>query len=258
MHPILFEIGPFPLHTYGFLIVIGFFCGVFLLRRKARLQGLNEDLITDIAFWGLILGLLGGRLLFVITRWQDYVQDPLRIFKIWEGGLVYYGGFLTGFAVFLFLSRKHKLNKLDITDMAAPSLAIAHFFGRLGCFAAGCCYGSQCPEDHPFAVIFRDPRSIAPIGVPLHPAQLYDAVNALIIFLVLHFLYFRRQFTGQITAIYFMVYAIGRTIVEVYRGDSIRGFVIEGVLSTSQFISIFTFLAGVALYIYGWRRHRSS
>jgi phosphatidylglycerol:prolipoprotein diacylglycerol transferase len=131
MHPILFQIGPLPLHTYGALIVTGFFLGVLLLRKKAQLLKMNPEHITDIAFWALIIGLLGGRALFVITRWnEDYSKDPIRIFKLWEGGLVYYGGFIAGVAVFLYMAKKYNFKRLVITNMTAPSLAIAHAFGR--------------------------------------------------------------------------------------------------------------------------------
>ena len=135
-------------------------------------------------------------------------------------------------------------------DMATPSLAIAHFFGRLGCFSAGCCYGRPAPQGLPWAVTFRDPLSLAPPGIPLHPTQIYDALNALIIFSVLMFLRRREKFTGQLLVTYILLYAIGRSIVEIYRGDSIRGFVIDPYLSTSQFISILAFIFG----LYLWRR----
>lgn len=250
MHPILFEWKFLKIHTYGFLIVLGFLVGLYLLRRKAKKAGLDSEQISDVAFWGLLGGFIGGRLLYIMTRWNDFSQHPLDMFKFWEGGLVFYGGFLGGLVAYVLRARKYRLPILRVIDMCAPSLAIAHMFGRFGCFSAGCCYGKPIDPSSPLAVVFRDPNSIAPIGVALHPAQLYDALNAFIIFLILEFLYHRRKFTGQMFATYGLLYSIGRYIVEVYRGDKIRGFVVQDMISTSQFISFAIFSGSLYLYFH--------
>ncbi len=236
MYPLLFEYKFIKLHTYGFFIVVGFLLGLYLGRKKAKKLGWNLEHVSDVAFWGLLGGFIGGRVLYVITRWSEYSNSPFDIFKFWEGGLVFYGGFIGGLLTLIFRSRKYKIPILQFIDLAAPSLAIAHVFGRIGCFMAGCCYGRSCPADYPFAVTFTNPLSIAPLNQPLHPAQLYDAVNTFIIFLILEFLYPRRKFLGQMFATYGILYSVGRYIVEVYRGDSVRGFVIDKILSTSQFL----------------------
>jgi phosphatidylglycerol:prolipoprotein diacylglycerol transferase len=249
MHPLLFQFGIIKLHTYGLMIVIGFLTGLYLLHTAAKRNGLNPEKVVDIAFLGLGFGLLGGRLVYILTRLDYFSQHPIEVFYFWEGGLVFYGGFLGGAFAFWYFSRKYKMPALKVMDIATPSLAIAHFFGRLGCFSAGCCYGKPASPDLPWAVIFRDPLSLAPPGIPLHPTQLYDALNALVIFSVLMFMRKREKFTGQLLVIYMLLYSIGRSIVEVFRGDSIRGFVIDPYLSTSQFLSIFVFV--FALYL--WR-----
>ena len=140
---------------------------------------------------------------------------------------------------------------LLITDggEAAPSLAIAHTFGRFGCFASGCCYGKPLDASHFLAVTFNHAKTIAPKGISIHPAQLYDAANAFIIFLILSWLYQKKKFDGQVILAYGMLYSIGRSIVEVYRGDKVRGFVIQDFLSTSQFISIGVFSISLFLYL---------
>jgi phosphatidylglycerol---prolipoprotein diacylglyceryl transferase len=255
LHPVLFSLGPVTLHTYGALIVAGFLIGIFLIRKKAVAAGISPDDITDICFWGLIYGLIFGRILYIVTAWDHFSQNPLNMIKFWEGGLVYYGGVFGGVGAFYYFSKKKGVDILDTLDMAAPSLSIAHFFGRLGCFSAGCCYGIKADKDHPFAVVFSHAQSIAPTEIPLHPTQLYDAANAIIIFVIISLLYKIRKFKGQVIGSYFLIYAIGRSIVESYRGDSIRGFVIQDVLSTSQFISFFTFLGALVLFIYGWKKH---
>lgn len=248
MHPLLLQIGFLKLHTYGLMIVIGFLAGLFLIRQQAMREGIDPDRIVDTSFWGLAFGLLGGRIVYIITRLDYFSAHPMEIFYFWEGGLVFYGGFLGGVFAFWFFSKKYKLPFLQSVDLAIPSLAIAHFFGRLGCFFAGCCFGRPAPG-LPWAITFSDPLSLAPPGIPLHPTQLYDALNALIIFSVTLFLRNRKKFIGQLLVVYMLMYAIGRSIVEIYRGDTIRGFVIDSWLSTSQFISVFIFAAGIILWI---------
>jgi phosphatidylglycerol:prolipoprotein diacylglycerol transferase len=253
MHPMLLQIGFLKLHTYGLMIVIGFLCGLYLIYNEAKRQGLNGDRVVDLSFLGLGFGLLGGRIVYILTRLDYFSQHPIEIFYFWEGGLVFYGGFLGGAFAFWFFSKKYNLPTLKVMDMATPSLAIAHFFGRLGCFSAGCCYGRPASKDLPWAVVFRDPLSLAPPGIPLHPTQLYDALNALIIFSVLMFMRRREKFVGQLFVIYMLMYSIGRSIVEVFRGDTIRGFIIEPYLSTSQFLSVFVFILGIVLWVI-WKK----
>ena len=255
MHPLLLKIGFLKLHTYGLMIVIGFLVGLYLVREQAKREGLNEDRVVDLSFWGLAFGLLGGRIVYILTRLDYFGEHPLEIFYFWEGGLVFYGGFLGGFFAFWFFSKRYKLPMLKVVDIAVPSLAIAHMFGRFGCFFAGCCYGRPA-INVPWAVTFSDPLSLAPPGIPLHPTQLYDALNAFIIFCVLMVVRKHKKFDGQLICIYMLLYSVGRSIVEIYRGDSIRGFVIDPWLSTSQFISILVF--GVASYLYmRWSRTRA-
>lgn len=236
------------IHSYGFLIVVGFLICVFLIRNKSKNEGLSADKMTDLSFWSLFMGLVGGRALYVITLWDHFYKNPIDIFKFWNGGLVYYGGFIGGVITFTFLCRRYGIPMLQALDIATPSLAIAHFFGRLGCFASGCCFGKPLDKNHFLAVIFTHPKSIAPTGVHLHPAQLYDAANALLLFFVLSLLYHRKKFHGQVIFVYGMLYAVGRSIVEVFRGDKVRGFVIQDILSTSQFISILIFIISAVLY----------
>lgn len=250
MYPLLLKLGVLKIHTYGLMIVIGFLVGLFIIYKEAKKQGLNPDRIIDISFWGLGFGLIGGRIVYIITRWDYFSKNLLEIFYFWEGGLVFYGGFLGGVVAFYVFSKKYKLPFLQTVDIAVPSLAIAHFFGRLGCFFAGCCFGMPAPNDLPWAITFNNTLSLAPQGIPLHPTQLYDALNALIIFAVLMLTRRSKKFIGQQLCTYMILYSIGRSIVEVYRGDTIRGFIIDPYLSTSQFISIFIFVSAIVL----WRK----
>jgi phosphatidylglycerol:prolipoprotein diacylglycerol transferase len=194
---------------------------------------------------------VGSRVLYVIINWTTFSNDPIEIIRIWHGGLVFYGGFIGACLVALWYLRKHDLSLWNTADILAPSIALGQFIGRLGCFFAGCCYGKPC--DLPWAVTFSDFDSLAPTGVPLHPTQLYASINGLVIFLFLLFLRRRKSFEGQLFWVYVLLYGVSRSFIEVFRGDE-RGVIIEGLVSTSQFIGII--MAGVAVVMLWMLRAR--
>ncbi len=249
MHPLLFQIGPIPIHTYGFLIAVGFLLAVSIIRKLAVRSGLNVDRVLDLTFWSLIVGFVGSRLLFVITRWESFSSDLPGIFKVWEGGLVFYGGPILVLPFLLYYVKKYRLPLWKVMDVLTPGLVIAHAFGRFGCLAAGCCYGK--PTGTSFGVrLYSNLVERRFQGIPLHPTQLYEAAALLTLFAGLLLVFKKKQFDGQVVLTYFMAYPIIRSIVEIFRGDLIRGFVIDEVLSTSQFISILVFFgAFIALRI---------
>ncbi|OGW06363.1 MAG: prolipoprotein diacylglyceryl transferase, partial [Nitrospinae bacterium RIFCSPLOWO2_01_FULL_39_10] len=183
MHPILFKIGPITIYTYGVLIATAFFLGLALAARQARVEGEDPQKIMDLSFYILISAIVGSRLLYIVVEYKEYISNPLRIFKVWEGGLVFYGGFIMAMAVVIIYIRKHEMNLWKVGDILAPSVAIGQGVGRLGCFFAGCCYGRE--TDVPWAFIFKDPNTLAPMDVHLHPTQLYDSANGFIIFVIL-------------------------------------------------------------------------
>lgn len=248
MHPLLFQLGPVPIHTYGVMIALGFLAALLVLKKLAPREGLELENIIDLAFLCLIAGFLGARILFILTLLHEFLADPVSIFKVWEGGLVFYGGPIAALPVIIWYTRKKKMSLWKVGDIAAPALTIAHFFGRLGCFSAGCCYGK--PTDSPLGVKFYSPLVDASLrGVPLHPTQLYEAFSLLVLFFGLLYVERTKKFDGQAMLIYLMAYPIIRSLIEIYRGDEIRGFVIGNVVSTSQFISIGVFaVAALVLY----------
>lgn len=249
MYPVLFSIGSFQLHTYGLMIAIGFLVAVAVIKRLAIRSRLPVDPILDLTFWGLMVGFLGARIVFVITRWSFFVEDPISIFKVWEGGLVFFGGPLAVVPFAIGFMKKKKLPAWKTADILVPGLSIAHVFGRFGCVAAGCCYGKPTGTDYGIR-LHSDLVEVALRGIPLHPVQLYEAGAVFILFLGLLYVYQKRAFDGQVVLTYFMAYPVIRSIVEIYRGDTIRGFVIEDVLSTSQFISILIFLGALGFLLY--------
>jgi phosphatidylglycerol:prolipoprotein diacylglycerol transferase len=244
MHPILFKIGFLTIHTYGVLVAAGFLLGLGLAVKQAKKEGIPSNKIVDLGFYVLLSALIGSRLLFILINASHYIENPLEIFKIWEGGLVFYGGVLLTVPTFLWYVRKHSLGVWSTADLFAPSLAVAHAIGRIGCFFAGCCYGKPA-EGFPWAVTFTDPESLAIIGIPLHPTQLYESLGEFINFFILIILRRYKSFNGQLFMTYILLYSVLRFIVEFYRGDIGRGFIISQ-LSLSQGISILMFLVAVA------------
>lgn len=248
MHPLLVKLGPIPIHTYGFLIAIGFLVAVYVIKKLAARSRLSVDSVLDLVFWSFLIGFVGARLLFIITRWETYQSDLLGIFRVWEGGLVFYGGPLAVVPFVFWFARKRKLPFWKTGDVLLPGLTIAHAFGRFGCLAAGCCYGRPTGGDWGIK-LDSDLVDRALRGIYLHPTQLYEAAALGILFAGLLWVFKHKKFDGQVVFTYFIGYPIIRSVVEVFRGDLIRGFVIDDVLSTSQFISILVFVAALVALI---------
>lgn len=249
MHPLLLNLGPIPIHTYGFLIAMGFLVAVAVIRRLSVEARLDPERTLDLTFWILLVGFLGSRALFVLTRLDYFVQDPLAALKVWEGGLVFFGGPLAAMPFTVWYMRKYRLPVWQALDAMIPGLVVAHGFGRLGCLAAGCCYGR--PTGTGFGVRFYSELVDKQFhGIPLHPTQLYESVSLFLLFAGMVWVQRHKRFDGQVILTYFMAYPIIRSVVEIFRGDLVRGFVIDNVLSTSQFISILVFAAAtVALVV---------
>lgn len=280
MHPVLFNL-PFinwPLHTYGVLIVTGFLCAMLVGWREANRQGQYADDVLDFAFWALLGGMIGARVVFIIVNWRQYFIDrpwdsiggmPIpAVLVVWKGGLVFYGAALGGFLAFLWYARRRGIrgpDMLKFADMIIVGLPLAAAFGRLGCVAAGCCWGDAAytldADGHfhqtiPFAIQFptgslayqsmigseasdvvRAMRSVGATA-PLIPIQLIDSLGELGLFFILMLIRSRKWFHGQVLLSYGLLYPIWRSTLEMFRGDGERGYLIPGLLSTSQAISL--------------------
>jgi phosphatidylglycerol:prolipoprotein diacylglycerol transferase len=230
---------------------MAFLSAIALALREARREGEDANKILDLCFYVLVAAIVGSRILYVLVNWSDFRHDPFEIVRIWHGGLVFYGGFIGALIAVLWYIRRKGLPLLKTADIMAPSIAFGQFVGRIGCFFSGCCYGKTC--DLPWAVIFTHAESLAPKGVPLHPTQLYSALNSLLIFLVLVGLKRIKGFEGQIFWAYVLLYAVTRSILEHFRGDE-RGMFIEGMLSTSQLIGLIMAVIAIAMMIILRRR----
>ena len=245
-----FVTGPFTLHTYGVLLAIAFLAGLWVASRQAKRSGLDPTRITDMAVWVLIAGLLGAKLLLVLVDWRYFTGDPGKLFSIFQSGGVFYGGLIGGILVAWWYARRHKLPGWQTADVLAPGVILGQAIGRLGCFAAGCCWGA--PTQVPWAVTFTDVYAARAVGTPLdnplHPSQIYESLAAFLIFFFLLWLAPRKRFQGQVTLAYVGLYSAVRFALEFFRGDPDRGTWFRGVLSTSQLIAI-VLLLGVAVLL---------
>jgi len=252
MHPIIFHIGSFKLPAYGLLVACGYLAGILYIFRKARTAGFEKEALSDLIFYSVLSGMLGAKLFYAATYWGDFGADlqsrVLYLLKSFQYGFVFYGGLIFGAAAFFITARRWKLDALRAADLFAPALALGHTFGRIGCFLAGCCFGS--PTTCPINVTFTNPASeINPsyLGVPLHPVQLYEAAGNLAIFFLLNAALRRKLPGGAVVALYAALYSALRFSLEFLRGDD-RGVLHLG-LSPAQLISAAVFAAAAAVFL---------
>ena len=234
MFPILFKVGPLTIYTYGALAALGFLVGVGLSVHRARRAGLDPEAVKDLCFYLVVAAIVGSRLFFVILAWDHFRYHPFEIVRFWEGGLVFYGGLLLDLAVAAAYMKYRKLPVLATADVLAPGLALGQAIGRIGCLAAGCCYGR--PGHPPWAVVFTDPHSLAPLHIPLHPTQAYSALSLLGIFLVLLIIDRRAKRAGLVFWTYGLLHGLARAGLEFWRGD-FRGSWLDTGLSATQAVS---------------------
>ena len=242
MYNDLFHIGPVTIHGYGLMIGIGFLTAIVVTMLRAKKKGMNAEMILDLALICIFAGFLGAKLLYMIVEWKTLIKDPLSV--IGSEGFVVYGGILLGAGGCIFYIRKKKLVFWMLFDLIMPQVALAQAIGRIGCFLAGCCYGA--PTDSPLGIVF--PEGSMPLaGIKVWPTQLISSAGDLTIAAILLFLSTKMKKKGTIGALYMILYGIGRFMIEFLRIDQ-RGSV--GFLSTSQFISIFIVLGGIAIMVY--------
>jgi phosphatidylglycerol:prolipoprotein diacylglycerol transferase len=254
MYPILFEIGDWPVYAYGVLLAAAYLVALQFAVVRARRQGLDGTKVMDFGIYLIIAALVGAKAMLIIVDFDYFVRQPRELLSLVRAGGVFYGGLIAALATALWLSRRYGLSLWTAADLFAPGIALGHVIGRLGCLLAGCCYGT--PTSLPWGITFTNPVAAAnvgtPLGVPLHPTQLYDAGAELLILGVLLLTERRgRPFPGRTFWLYMLLYGVSRFIIEFFRGDD-RG-MLAG-LATSQVVSVIVVpLAVVMLWRLGRR-----
>lgn len=250
MYPELFSIGPITIYSYGVLLAASYLLGLWLAMRRAKQWGLDPTRVLDLGIYIIIAALIGAKLLLFVVDFDQFGTSPQDLLSLARSGGVFYGGLILAVVVAFWYIGRHKMPFWTTCDVFAPGIALGHVTGRLGCLAAGCCYGK--PADVPWAIIFTNPLAASnvgtPLGIPLHPTQIYEAGAELLILILLLLTERRgRPFAGRTFWAYMLLYAISRYIVEIYRGDP-RGEVFG--ISTSQFISLV--LAPLSIVMLVW------
>ena len=250
MYPELFSIGPLTVYTYGVLLAASYLLGLQFAMVRARKWGLDANRVFDLGIYIIIAALVGAKALLLVTDFRQFTASPAEFLSLARSAGVFYGGLILAIAVAFWYIHRHRMPFWTTCDAFAPAIALGHVTGRLGCFAAGCCYGK--PTNVPWAVIFTNPAAAAnvgtPLGIPLHPTQLYEAGAELLILVLLLATERRgRPFPGRTFWLYMILYAVSRYTIEFYRGDP-RGVVLG--VSTSQFISLVLAPLAIAMLIW--------
>jgi phosphatidylglycerol---prolipoprotein diacylglyceryl transferase len=257
---------PVPIHSYGVMLGISMIVGWFLVMKLARQDGIPTERAGNIYMWTAVWSIVGARLLYSIVQYEEY-DSFLDVFKIWEGGLVAYGGMIGGFFASWYNCRRAQIPLLRWADVAAPSVVLGTAITRIGCLLFGCDYGKrtdlawaiQFPRGSP---AFKDHVNNFQLpadalqSFPIHPTQVYETLAGLFIFAVLLLVRRLRRFSGIVFVAWVVGYGILRPIIEVFRDDDQRGNV--GPLSTSQFIGIVSATLALGLLVYLYRRYREN
>jgi phosphatidylglycerol---prolipoprotein diacylglyceryl transferase len=254
MYPELFRIGNFPVNTYGVFLALAFLCAILIAVKLAARDGLPKERIYDLCLWMLLASLIGSKVLMLFTE-PEYRDHPAQLLSLdfLRSGGVFYGGLIGAVVAGYFLMKRYKLPWWKTADACAPGIAIGNFFGRQGCFAAGCCWGK--PTSLPWGVKFGE-LGHEITGVPtdayLHPTQLYESFAMLLVFFFLLWLHKHKRFSGQVVLAYALLYSIIRFSIEFVRDDprgDIFGLTSLTGLSTSQLISIVVGIAALVILI---------
>ena len=246
MYPILFQLGPITVYTYGFFVFLGVLSAYFVCLSEAKRQGIDRNIFSNIFFWIIILGFLGAKILYILIEFKYFLRSPLSMIRT---GFVFYGGIISGIIAGLFFTRRYKISFLKFSDIFSIGIPLAHAFGRLGCFSYGCCYGR--PTNSFIGILFPKDSPAGVFGTKVIPTQLIEAFLLILVFFALRFVNRRKKFDGQTFFIYIFTYSALRFVLEFFRGDP-RGQIFF--LSTSQVISLLLIIMTAVV----WRKLKQS
>ncbi|MDA8233574.1 MAG: prolipoprotein diacylglyceryl transferase [Clostridia bacterium] len=243
MYPVLFQMGGLSIYSWGASLAVAVLVGTYLAAKEARRHDIDGSKIMDLVLAVVVGGLVGGRLFYVLVYdLQNYLANPLDIFRLWEGGLVFYGGLIGGVGAGFWYVRRANLPFWSMADLVAPFLALGYGIVRLGCFANGCCYGK--PTEGSWGVIFPHLDDIA-----RHPTQIYSSLTAFLLFGFLHYLLRNKKFNGQVFLVYVILYGIIRSFIEAFR----ENLAVWGSVTVAQLVSGLLLVGAALFYIYRQR-----
>ncbi|MBF0106368.1 MAG: prolipoprotein diacylglyceryl transferase [Deltaproteobacteria bacterium] len=252
MFPFIINKGVFVIPAFFFMVMLGVLCATFYLYFRAKKMGFSQVVALDVGIVGAIFGILGSRVFHVFFEaFWFYKEDPLRFFEFWRGGFVSFGAYIGGVAAILTYLKLRRLPVFKYADFIALSVPFLILFIRIGCLGAGCCFGKQ--TDFFIHLVFTDPHSDAGSKFPaahLHATQIYDMINALVCFTVVHWRYHRKKFDGEIMLLLYITYSFLRGLIECLRGDLDRGVYFDGAVSTGQITGAVLIILCSALYVY--------
>ncbi|MDD2714890.1 MAG: prolipoprotein diacylglyceryl transferase [Candidatus Wallbacteria bacterium] len=249
MHQILFKLGPITLYSYGLMIALAFLAGIYLSRRIFVRMNKTVDLVYDLALVIIVSSILGARIFYVLNSGSYFLDNPLEIFKIYKGGLVFYGGFIGGLIGGYCFARLRHYDFFELADAVVPVVALGQSIGRIGCFLNGCCYGQVSDT---YGIVFPELRD----GLLRLPTQIFESAGDLLIFVILYRMLWKRRFHGENFSLYLILYGILRFMIEFLRGDP-RGSVYFGCLSVGQLLSLVGVLTGMTIYLLGFRSRQT-
>lgn len=246
MYPVLLHLAGLTIHSYGVAVAAAMLVALWLGEREARRKGFPPDTVGSLALPVIVAGLVGGRLAHVLG-WEPelFSRDPFGVLAIWRGGLALHGGLAAGVAAGLWYCRRHRLDVWKLADAVAPAIILAQAIGRFGCFLSGDSYGR--PTDLPWAVTFTSPDALAPLGIPLHPVQLYELALDLVLFAVLWTFRMRAVPNGHLFFLYLGGYGVIRLVTEMFRGDRVELALGLSALQAVSLALIVSALTGFAL-----------
>jgi len=253
MDPVAFHIGALEIRWYGIMAALGFMGASLLLHRNREKADMTGDEVYDLTFYMMLAGIIGARIYYVALSWdKEFAGNIMEIFKVWHGGLVYYGGFIGGLAMLILYCVWKRKSFLRVMDATAPSLALGHILGRIGCFINGCCYGKACDAWFGFSYpdnynVYGNPN-LVPTSVKLYPVQLFESTMNLVILAVLLFFLNRMKKPGQVAGLYMIMYGVTRFLLEFLRGDNPAN--ILGMLTQAQVIGCVVIPVGIFLLLY--------
>ena len=257
MHPVLFHFFGLTIYSYGVLVATGVLLGMTYARKIAPRLGVNPEALWNMGIYTIIVALVLAKVWLVVSQW-DYYSAHLGLvfsFQTFQSGGAFYGGIVGAILTIVLYTHYQKMPLISVMDVSAASLPLGHAIGRLGCFAAGCCYGKATMV--PWGVEFTNPtaQQIAgtPLGVHLHPTQLYESAAEFLNFAILYGMVRKQPFKGQLLGTYFLLYGVERGVIEFFRGDPGRTMMFHDSVSLMQIVSVCLILTGSFLWIRGLR-----